>query len=564
MAELLSARAARAPEAPAFRFLIDGGEEGPRLSYADLDRGARAVAAALQDVAGPGDRALLLFSPGLSFLPAFFGCQYAGVVPVPLPPPSRADRSAAGWQSLAAIAADCEPRAILTDRTVARFLPGGGIPALAGVPGIVTDDLDPGGGRRWRPPAGDPDGLALLQYTSGSTASPKGVMVTHRNLLHNQATIRAAFGHAGDTVGVCWLPAYHDMGLIGGLLQTVYLGASTALMSPAAVLRDPSRWLRAVSRYRAHTSGGPNFVYDFCARRVTPEQKAGLDLSNWGVAAVGSEPIDPRTLDRFARAFRSCGFRPEAFYPCYGLAEATLLVTGGAKDAAPVVRAGITRPDGGEPRPLPEEIERPLVGCGHAQGGQTVWIVDPESRARLPDGRVGEIWVRGPSVANGYWNRPAETEETFRARLASGDGPYLRTGDLGFIREGELFVTGRIKEVIIVRGRNHYPQDIEATIQAVHPGLRPGYGAAFEVVRDGQPRLVVVQEVDRPCPKLDVARLNGVVRQTVAERHELQVYDLVLLEYGCISKTTSGKIRRHAYRAAYEEGTLRRWEDRTL
>jgi acyl-CoA synthetase (AMP-forming)/AMP-acid ligase II len=564
LAELLLTRAARTPDAPAYLFLT-GGEEGPRLTYAALDREARAAAAALRDVAGPGDRALLLYAPGLAFVSAFFGCQYAGVVPVPSYPP-RPDRLAQSWEALGKVAADCSPRVILADRLVAPFVPTGGTsPALASIPVIVTDALDPSGAARWRQPAYDGDALTLLQYTSGSTADPKGVMVSHRNMMHNQRVILTALEHYRHVgVGVNWLPPYHDLGLIGGVLQTVYRGATLVLMSPADFLRSPLDWVKAVSRYRADTSGGPNFAYDLCVQRSTPEERAALDLSNWSVAAIGSEPVSPRTMEQFGAAFAPAGFRPEAFYPCYGLAESTVFVTGGLRTAPPVVlgvHAGALEQgravasDGGE---------RVLVGCGRPWLRQEVRIVEPGSRLPLPDGAVGEIWVAGPSVARGYWNRPAETEATFRARLAdSGEGPYLRTGDLGFVRGGELFITGRIKDVVVIRGRNHYPHDIEATVQSAHASLRPGCGAAFEVVRGGEARLVITQEVGR-VRGLDAARLAGDIRQAVAERHELQAYDVVLLEPGSIPKTSSGKVRRASCRAAYESGGLRTWKARPI
>jgi acyl-CoA synthetase (AMP-forming)/AMP-acid ligase II len=562
MADALRQWAARTPDALAFSFLIDGEDEGPRLTYGALDREARAIATALQDVAGPGDRALLLYAPGLAFVSAFFGCQYAGVVPVPAYPP-RPDRLALSWETLTTLAADCRPTVILTDRAVAPFVPAR--PAVADVPRIVTDALDLSAAGRWHEPPFNPDGLAVLQYTSGSTADPKGVMVTHRSLMHNQAMIQRTFEHVGPGGGVCWLPPYHDMGLIGGLLQIVYHGAWGRLMSPIAFLQDPGRWLRAISRFRAGTSGGPNFAYDWCVQRVAPEQTVGLDLSSWNVAAIGSEPINPATMEKFAAAFRPCGFRPEAFVPCYGLAEATLLVTSEAKAAPPVIHSvSAAELEAGRAVPAgPGEPARALVGCGHAWSGQEVCIVDPDTLTRCPDGRIGEIWVRGPSVAAGYWSRPEETERTFQARLAdTGDGPYLRTGDLGFVLAGELFVTGRIKDVIIVRGRNHYPQDVEETVQTVHPGLRPGCGAVFEETRDGRPGVVVVQEVDRRHRPIDVRALVADIRQAVAERHDLQVHDVQLLEPGSIPKTSSGKVRRHACRLGYAEARLRIWKER--
>jgi acyl-CoA synthetase (AMP-forming)/AMP-acid ligase II len=590
MVEVLQARADTTPDALAFCFLIDGEEEGPRLTYAGLDREARSVAALLQDAVGPGDRALLLYPPGLEFIPAFFGCLYAGVVPVPAYPP-RFDRLAQSWQVLGSIVTDCRPAVVLTTRGLASLVAG--IPSCGGLRVLCTDGLDPSGARRWRQRPIDPEALAVLQYTSGSTAAPKGVMLTHRNLMHNQRMMQTALGDDGPGLGVCWLPLYHDMGLMGGVLQPVFHGTSCVMMSPLGLLQRPIRWLRAISRYRAVSSGGPNFAYDWCVERIAPEERAGLDLSSWSIAAVGAEPIHPVTLERFAAAFGPCGFRPEAFCPGYGLAEATLLVTSGPRSAPPVIRiVSASALEQGQvvaaapPHPPPLSLKaeerreallalssyggrgdrgkeadvRALVGCGHPWLGQRLEIVNPDTRVPCPAGLVGEIWIAGPSVAVGYWNRPEETKHTFRAFLSNGDGPFLRTGDLGFVQDGELFITGRLKDLIVIRGRNHYPQDIEQTVQAVHPGLRAGCGAAFETWKDGRPVLVIVQEVERRCRSLDVARLVGDIRQAVAERHELQVHDVQLVEYGSIPKTSSGKIQRHACRQGYEQGTLRRWK----
>ena len=562
--EVLGARADTTPDGLAFSFLTDGEEEGARLTYAGLDLQARAVAAELRDRAEAGDRALLMYAPGLEFIPAFFGCLYSGVVPVPVSPP-RLDRLMQSWQVLDNIAADCRPKVVLTTRNLASLFGGSAaVPHLGSLHWLCTDDLDSSRAHSWREPTIDAGALALLQYTSGSTATPKGVMVTHRNLMHNQRTMEAAIAPEGPGLGVSWLPLYHDMGLLGGVVQPLFQGTPCVLMSPLGILQKPLRWLKAISRYRARSSGAPNFAFELCAERITAEQKAELDLSTWAVADVGGEPISPRTLERFAAAFASCGFRPEAFIPCYGLAEATLLVTANRVGVIPAVRSvsAAALEQGEVVAAKPDSAEaRSFVGCGQLWLDTRIAIADAEAMTQRPPGSVGEIWVAGPSVAAGYWGRPEETENTFRAFLKdSGEGPFLRTGDLGFLQDGELFVTGRLKDLIVMRGRNHYPQDIEQTVQSVHSGLRGGCGAAFETYKDGQPRLVIVQEVERRGRGLDAAHLLGDVRQAVAERHELHVHELILLEPGSLPKTSSGKVQRHRCRLGYEQGTLRQWK----
>ncbi|HEX2222817.1 MAG TPA: fatty acyl-AMP ligase, partial [Thermoanaerobaculia bacterium] len=487
LAGLLRVRAAERPDRVAFTFLADGEVEGGRLTYAELDHQARAIAAALRQTLAPGDRALLLYPPGLEFIAAFFGCLYAGVIAVPAYPPRPNDRSQSRLRS---IAHDAEPRAALTTSAI---LAGAGdlAPELAVLRWLPTDALPPFGadaeGFGFADGDGisepEPDSVAFLQYTSGSTAAPKGVMVTHANLLHNERMIGEAFGQDEDTVVAGWLPLYHDMGLIGNVLQPLHAGARCVLMSPVAFLQKPLRWLEAISRYRATTSGGPNFAYELCVRKTTVEERARLDLSSWKVAFNGAEPVRETTLERFAEAFAASGFRREAFYPCYGLAEATLFVTGGelgrfprveVVDAAALERNEVRPAFDGDPA-------RRLVSNGRAWLGQQVVLADPETGLECPAGRVGEIWVAGPSVARGYWRNPEATERDFGAFLADGQGPFLRTGDLGFAAGGELYVTGRLKDLIIIRGRNHYPQDLELTAERSHPDLHAGGGAAFAV-----------------------------------------------------------------------------------
>jgi acyl-CoA synthetase (AMP-forming)/AMP-acid ligase II len=563
--EILQMRAAETPADLAYCFLVNGEEEGPRLTYADLDQAARSIAVALREGTEPGDRALLVYEPGLDFIPALFGCLYAGVIPVPVCPP-RLDRLAQSWQVLTNVTADCRPRFVLTTGDLAGSL-AKGLSSAGPLSCLATEQVERSQAHRYREPTIRPETIALLQYTSGSTSAPKGVMVSHANLLHNERIIETALEHSGPGLGVCWMPLYHDFALIGGVLQGVFHGQSpVVLMSPLAMLQRPLRWLAAISHYRSDTTGAPNFAYDLCAQRITAAEKASLDLSQWSIASIGSEPINPGTMERFSAAFASCGFRPEAFYPSYGLAEATLFVAGATKGALPVVRTvSAAALEHGTVVDVPREAPgaRALVGCGMPRLEQRLAIVHPESLTRVPPGTVGEIWVAGPSVAQGYWNRPEETERTFRARLhGSGEGPFLRTGDLGFMQDDQLFITGRLKEIIIIRGRNHYPQDIEATVQSVHPALRPACGAAFEIDREGQARLVAVQEIDRRSRDVDLARLAGDIREAVAERHDLQLYDVQFLEPGSLPKTSSGKVQRYACRAGYESGTLRRWRER--
>jgi acyl-CoA synthetase (AMP-forming)/AMP-acid ligase II len=402
--------------------------------------------------------------------------------------------------------------------------------------------------------------LAFLQYTSGSTAQPRGVMLNHGHLLHNEQMIQQAFQQTERSIIVGWLPLYHDMGLIGNVLQPLYAGARCILMSPAHFLQSPVRWLQAISRYKATTSGGPNFAYDLCTRKITSEQRAQLDLSSWTVAFNGSEPVHPDTLDRFIAAFGPCGFRPEAFFPCYGLAEATLFVSGSLKSAPPVIH-NIDGTALEHNRIVPVSAQKKdavrVVACGRSWLDQQILIVDPESSKSCEPDAVGEIWLSGPSIAQGYWNRAEDSECTFGAYLAdSGKGPYLRTGDLGFISDGQLFITGRLKDLIIIRGRNHYPQDIEQTVQQSHTRLRPGCGAAFSIDVCGEERLVVVQEVDRHCQHQEVEEIIATINQAVTAEHELTVYAVALIRPGTLPKTSSGKLQRHACRANFLNSNL--------
>ncbi|MBV9787774.1 MAG: amino acid adenylation domain-containing protein, partial [Chloroflexi bacterium] len=557
--ELLRSRAALQPNKHAYTFLLDGDLEEAHLTYGELDRRAQAIGALLQGHGATGERVLLLYPPGLDYIAAFFGCLYAGAVAVPAYPPNPA-RLERTLPRLQGIVGDARPTIALTTTPIMTVadLVAAQAPEFSAVKWYATDTIADDLAAEWRDPAIDGGSLAFLQYTSGSTSTPKGVMLSHGNLLHNLSLIQQGFGTNEESRGVFWLPFYHDMGLIGGLLQPIYCGGTSMLLSPVNFLQRPLRWLQAISRFQATISGGPNFAYDLCVRKITPEQRAQLDLSSWQVAFNGAEPIRADTLNRFAEAFSECGFRREAFYPCYGLAEATLIVAGSMPEVAPVVaafdasalehRQAVERAD--------ETQARILVSSG--QPLQSVAIVDPETTIECAPGQVGEIWVSSPSTAQGYWNQPAESERSFDARLA-GDhdaGPFLRTGDLGFLHAGELFVTGRIKDLIIIRGRNHYPQDIELTVERSHPALRSGSGAAVAVEVDGEERLVIVQEVEREHRKADMEAVASAIRQAVSQQHELFVYAVALLRHGSIPKTSSGKIQRHACRAGFLNGTL--------
>ena len=557
LVDLVRHRAEHQPDETAFTFLVDGENEQVHLTNLELDRQARAIGAWLESQGLVGQRALLLYPAGLEFIAAYLGCLYAGVVAVPVYPPRR-NRSLVRIQ---AIADDAEAKvALTTDSVLSRVEPLiNETPHLKQLTWLATCRVPEGIEDRWERPDVRGDTLAFLQYTSGSTGTPKGVMLNHSNLLHNSGLIAYNFEHVRTGMGVFWLPSYHDMGLIGGILQPLYLGRPNILMSPMSFLQKPYRWLSALSRFGASTSGGPDFAYDLCVRKITPEQVDTLDLSNWTVAFNGAEPIREETLQRFCEKFAPCGFRREAFYCCYGMAEATLMVSGGYAKRAPVIRSFETESlANGEVVNAQDGAEgaRSLVGCGQTTSDQKIVIADPETLVRCPEDRTGEIWVAGPSIAQGYWRQPEATAEVFQAYLRdTGEGPFLRTGDLGFVEDGELFVTGRVKDLIIVRGLNHYPQDIELTVQNSHPRLRPGCGGAFTVEVDGREQLVVVQEVERRKQgKLDA--IFDAVRRDVSEEHDLALDAIVLVKAGSIPKTSSGKIQRHACRIGYVDGSL--------
>ncbi|MCH7615696.1 MAG: AMP-binding protein, partial [Nitrospinae bacterium] len=553
LVELLRVRAERQGCAPLYTFLGDGEVETAHLTFGQLESEARAIGAQLQKLGMAGERALLNFPPGLDFISAFFGCLYAGVVAVPVPLVSHPRR----FTRVQKILDDAGAKVILTTEQLLTNLKGNlreesNVQPLTW---LATNTLSGELVDQWQWPIVKMETLAYLQYTSGSTGDPKGVMVTHGNVLHNLAYLERGFDYSSESVSVSWLPHFHDMGLVNGIIQALYQGCGCFLMPPTVFIQNPFRWLQAISQYRGTHSGGPNFAYDLCVRKVTSEQRSVLDLRSWCVAYNGSEPIYKDTLVRFAESFRPCGFDRKVFYPAYGLAESTLKVSGGTKGeslvCATVLASALEQGHVVETF-LNDGRSRTLVGCGRVTGEMKVIIVDPETRTPCASNQVGEIWVSGPSVAQGYWNQIEATHRTFRAFLAdSGEGPFLRTGDLGFLKDGELFIAGRLKDLIIIRGSNYHPQDIERTVERSHPALRPGCGAAFSVEAQSEERLVVVQEIGRQEQRPDIKDIAGAIRQAASAEHDLQVYAVVLVKAGTLPKTSSGKVQRRACRAAF-------------
>ena len=562
--DVLRWRAEHQARRVALSFIGDRHEEPEPLTYAELDHRARAIAARLSEHAVAGDRALLLHPPGLDFVVALFGCFYAGVIAVPLYPPKPNRRD----NRFVEITRDAGARVALTTppvlATVDRAFEHS--PELADLEWIASGS-EGSSTRTIVAPRPTADSVAYLQYTSGSTRTPKGVIVSHGNVRANIDDIDRAFHHDEHSVSISWLPHFHDMGLVYGLLAPIALGFRCYFMAPATFLQRPVSWLDAISRYRATHTGGPNFAYELCVRRVTPEQKVGLDLSCWSVAFNGAEPVRQETLDGFARTFADVGFAPGARCPSYGLAEATLKVTTGRRGDGPTYfRASSEALRLGSIAPAATDSdERVLVGCGPPDSVTEVVIVNPETLVPSAPDTVGEIWVHGPSVAHGYWSRPEESALVFRASLGGGasSAHYLRTGDLGFIRNGELFVTGRLKDLIIVRGRNHYPQDIELTAQNSHPALRIDGGAAFSVEAAGEERLVIVQEIDRHR-HADAEEAAVAIRQAIVEVHEIAPYAVLLVRQQTVPKTSSGKVQRRACAEAFLNATLSavfEWKD---
>ncbi len=556
---LLAHRAELHPDKVVYTFLPDGEDLGIQVTYRELYERSKAVAERLTAVAQKGDRALMLFPSGLEFIFAFFGCLYAGLVAVPVYPPRRNQK----MDRLQAIITDCSPACVLTTAkvlTVAAplFAEEENLRGLQFLTVNMDDSIEAKG---FVGPSVVAQDLAFLQYTSGSTGTPKGVMISHENLIYNQAMIAQAFESTPDDVSVSWLPMFHDMGLIGTTLHPLFVGASSVFMSPASFLQKPLRWLKAITEFKGTALCAPNFAFELCANQISMEQKQSLDLSTVRLAVSGAEPIRASTLNQFFDAFANNGFRRDALTPTYGLAEATLMVSCARRknrphyqpvDAKQLAENSILKLDGGE-----AAQQTLLVSNGVAPLDSEIVVVDPVTKETQPEGLVGEIWVAGKHIAVGYWHNEKATMETFQAKAAGGKGPYMRTGDLGCLIDGELYITGRLKDVIIIRGRNHYPQDLEFTVQNSHVALKADSGAVFAVNQNGEEKLVVVQEVERQYRRsFDPVVVSAAIRQSVFEYHELQVHTIVFLKPGAILKTSSGKIQRSAIKQAFLDQRL--------
>lgn len=581
LAAILAQRAIESPDQVAFRYI--GRTPGPtEMTYANLHRVAGSIGSYVKSGIAAGDRVLLLFPPGLEFIQAFMGCMYAGAVVVPAPAPNilKPKRS---LERLLSIVNSARPTWAMTTHEVMEALRPvlGEVAGLEGIRWLTTEEVP----RLASPPspvALDPSRIALIQYTSGSTSEPKGAALSHRNVMANAATIDVGWEHSSQSIVLNWLPAFHDLGLVYGILLPIWKGFLSVQMSPIDVIQRPYLWLQAMSSVRATHGGGPNFIYELCARKVTDAELVNLDLSAWKVALTAAEPIRVETLNRFLKRFASTGFQWRSFAPGYGLSECTCKVSAlPAREETTVLSLKADRLEQhvvevAEPGPG----TRNVVGCGYPVPDTAIEIVDPETCRALPGNRVGEIWVSGSSVAEEYWGRPDATAASLKARIVAGDErTFLRTGDLGFLHGGQIFVTGRIKDMILVRGTNHYPQDIESTVQDAHPCIRAGCTAAFAYEEEDEERVAVVAEVERragkpapadqerrlqdPSPRLPPAptrfvpdQVVAAITKAVAENHGIRVHKVVLIKAGTIPKTTSGKIQRNASRRAFLSGRL--------
>ena len=561
---ILQQKAIAKPDATAYIFLEDGENKEVKLTYRELEDRVKAIASRLQSSVKIGSRALLVYpyNDSLDFITAFFGCLYAGVVAVPCHPPMNRLTTAEVQTRLV----DAEAAIVLSNTDLLpqlkKQLAQGNNSTLQWLDTTkITTSVN-----NCSVPAIEPNSLAFLQYTSGSTGEPKGVMITHRCLLQNQEMLRLAFGHDENSIGMGWLPLFHDMGLIGNVIQTVYLGACCVMMSPVSFVQKPIRWLQAISKYRATTSGAPNFAYDLLCDRVNDTQLQQMNLSNWKLAFCGAEPVKEATINRFSDKFAPCGFKKAAFYPCYGMAEATLMITGGDYRQPPTIKY-VDKIALEENKLVTKKNQKgiiTIVSAGYPWLDGEIAIVqrlaegeiaNPQTLTECASNEIGEIWYSSSSIGGGYWRKPEATQKTFQASL--NNKQYLRTGDLGFLSDGELYITGRLNDVLVFWGLNHYPQQIERTVEESHIALKPNCGAAISVTVAGTERLVIIHEIERSHRRSFV--LEDVVesiRWAIFQQHFIDVYSIVLLKPGSLPKTSSGKVQRNATKTKYLEQSL--------
>ncbi|MBA3754253.1 MAG: AMP-binding protein, partial [Nitrospira sp.] len=545
----------------AYVFLRDGIARDAVLTYAELDAKARSIAGYLRTRFTPGECLLLVYPPGLDFVQAFWGALYAGLIAVPVPPPDtfRLTHSTARLQRLAD---DARPSGAMSTSQIRSMLRQQDVQdgSIRLESWLSLDDVGSNPSAQWTLTHPLPATLAYLQYTSGSTSAPKGVMVSHGNMTAQSRCITHAGAYNAHSVTLSWMPHFHDYGLVKGVIQPVWIGRPSYVMSPLTFLKRPLRWLEAIQRYQVTHTGGPNFAYRHCVENIKADDRSRLDLSGWEVASCGAEPIASDTIDRFADAFAPAGFRREAFSPAYGMAEFTLLISLKRPGVPPTVltldsmalEQGVVSDPKSDASPV-----RQVVGCGVPVGDTKVSIAHPDTLSRCAAQQIGELWLAGASTAQGYWHNADETARTFGATFRdTGEGPFLRTGDLGFVKDGEVFVTGRLKDLIIVRGRNHYPHDIERTVESCHTLFRTGGAAAFSVQEAGEEAVVVVQEVVRQATALDIDELAAAIRTAVSEQHNLQVFAILFIQAGSLPKTSSGKVQRRACREQFLEGRL--------
>lgn len=542
--DLVNYRSDKCSNRVLYTTLANGEEEENQLTFNGLANNAKIIAGILQQDLRFGDRALLLFPAGLDFINAFYGCLYSGIIAVPLAIPRRYRED---LTQIVNVIKNSEALAIISTTAILKDLK---LPEdLNFIKIINIDEINSGLDKIWKQPKVKKNDIAFLQYTSGSTGSPNGVIVTHGNLLHNQQQILKSFCTSPQSVLISWLPHYHDMGLIGNIIHPLYVGFHAILMPPLAFLQKPYRWLKAISKYKATISGGPNFAYDLCVERITHEQKESLKLESWRVAFNGAERVRADTINKFSEVFEGNGFKKQSFFPTYGMAENTLFASGGDPDSKPVILA-VNRKNLENNKiiikePGAQQDIQLLVSSGRSSEDQMVIAVDPIQKEICKDLFVGEIWIKSSSVTKGYWKNSLKTKDCYEGYLKDGSGPFLQTGDLGFLKDGEIFITGRIKDLIIIRGRNIYPEELEIVAQKVDPILRNGCGAAFSIDDNNEDRIVLVQEIDRSgIRSLNENQIFNLIVENIAKYFDLQIFKIILIKPFTLPKTTSGKVRR--------------------